>query len=617
MKIPGHIIEQVRANADILEVVQDYVRMKKAGSNYIGLCPFHDEKTASFNVNPSKGGFKCFGCGKGGDTIAFVMEIERIEFPDAVRWLANRMGIPIPVQRGDQEESGEKETVYNALLFASDYFTQKLRDPVLGNQAREYLRGRGLTDKTIERFKLGYAPDSWDGLLKEAQINNIKPEVLQRAGLIIGRDGGGHYDRFRNRVIFPVWSHIGKIIGFGGRAMAEDPKVPKYLNSPETEVYRKSFVLYGLSQAKREARQHEKILLVEGYTDVLALDQAGIGSVACCGTALTPEQVRLLGRFVKEIQLLYDADTAGAAATERAIDCVLQNGLTANVVTLPEGEDPDSFVRQQGSDKFKAYLQDETRDWLKFLFESAEQNNLLGTPQGRRKEISRLTERIAWLRDPLLQKLYIRDASALFNVQEGDIKQEILRYLRRQQMSVQPTPAQPERSPVIDEIPEAEKILLQLMLENGPFMIQFVLGALSVDIFQKGPSQELVKGLMDLYHNSDPESSDPVDVGQLQISPQGHELAYDLLIEQHEISDRWIDKKITVPERNQDAMRIAKDCMAKIQIALMERDIEELTRKIIRSGDGSGDQYRLQGEFQQMRMDLSKLKKKRGRAFDD
>ena len=460
MWIPDQIVDQVRESSDILGVVQDYVRMKKAGSNYVGLCPFHEEKTPSFNVNPSKGIFKCFGCGKGGNVLTFVMEIERLEFVDAVRWLADRAGIEIPEQRVDREAFEKKEVVYHALRFASEYFTTKLQDSKSGTDALAYLQARGLTEKTIERFQLGYAPDSWDGLLKAAERGHIKPEALERAGLVIKKDKGGYYDRFRNRVIFPVWSHIGKIVGFGGRALAEGPKTPKYLNSPETEVYHKSFVLYGLYQVKREARQQSKVLLVEGYTDVLALDQAGIGSVACCGTALTPQQVKLLGRFVKEIQLLYDADTAGVEATERAIDCILQNGLDASVVSLPEGEDPDSFVRQQGVDKFKAYLQDETRDWLNSLFWSAKQKNAFSTPQGMRKEISRVAERITWLQDQLLQKLYIQKTSQLFGVLEGDVAQEVAAHFRRRQTSANTVPVQSESPETVDTIPEPERKLL-------------------------------------------------------------------------------------------------------------------------------------------------------------
>ncbi|MCY3629490.1 MAG: DNA primase [Bacteroidetes bacterium] len=617
MWIPDHIVDQVREGSDILGVVQDYVRMKKAGNNYVGLCPFHEEKTPSFNVNPSKGIFKCFGCGKGGNVLTFVMEIERLEFVDAVRWLADRAGIKIPQQRVDREAFEQTEVVYHALRFASEYFTQKLQDPVSGAVALAYLQRRGLTENTIERFQLGYAPDSWDGLLKAAERGHIKPEALERAGLVKKNDKGGYYDRFRNRVIFPVWSHIGKITGFGGRALKEGPRTPKYLNSPETEVYHKSLVLYGLYQAKREARQQGKVLLVEGYTDVLALDQAGIGSVACCGTALTPQQVKLLGRFVKEIQLLYDADTAGAEATERAIDCILQNGLDASVVSLPEGEDPDSFVRKQGADEFKAYLQDETRDWLESFIWSAKQKNTLSTPQGMRKEISRVAERITWLQDQLLQKLYIQKTSQLFGVLEGDVAQEVAAHFRSRQTSANTAPAQPESSETVDTIPEPERKLLELMLEEGAPMIEYILGNMSLEEFQKGPSLELVEALVALYHGHTRESDKlgSIDVGQLQISALGRQLAASLLIRQHEISKKWEEKKIAVPKLNQNPKRIAKDCMRRVKRKLIKGEMKDLMSGITSAEEGSEAQLELQEEYRKKSQYLISLEK--GEVFED
>ena len=228
MRIPENVVERVRDSSDILSIVQDYVRLKKAGSNYLGLCPFHREKTPSFNVSPARGFFKCFGCGKGGDTITFVMEIERLEFVDAIRWLADRAGIEIPKTEEGKKAYDKRESVYEALRFASEYYVEKLNDPTAGAQAREYLHGRALTEKTISRFGLGYAPDSWDGLIKAAANAHIKLKTLKLAGLVVERnDGKGCYDRFRGRIMFPIRSHVGKFVGFGGRLLAENPKAPK------------------------------------------------------------------------------------------------------------------------------------------------------------------------------------------------------------------------------------------------------------------------------------------------------------------------------------------------------------------------------------------------------
>ncbi|MCY4159367.1 MAG: DNA primase [Bacteroidetes bacterium] len=611
MRIPEHIVEQVRDGADILGVVEDYVRMKKAGNNYIGLCPFHEEKTASFNVSPSRGYFKCFGCGKGGNVITFVMEIERLDFLDAVRWLADRMGIEIPVQVADQEEFKKKETIYNALRFAAEYYVKKLQESTIGLPAREYLEARGLTDKTAERFKLGYAPDSWSGLLEAAQTGHIEPETLLKAGLVAERDNGrGYYDRFRNRIMFPIWSHVGKIIGFGGRALADAKEgTPKYLNTPETEVYHKSYVLYGLFQAKRVARQQDKILLVEGYTDVLALDQAGIGSIACCGTALTPQQVQLLGRFVKEIQLLYDADTAGVDATERAVDVVLQNGLDASVVSLPEGEDPDSFVRSQGADQFRAYLQTTTKDWIESLYLAADGRNTLSTLRGKLLELSRISERISWLQDQLLKKLYIKRASQLFGVLEGDIWDEVNRYLKGNQTSGGMIPSQSEELDPTEEIPEAEKMLLQLMLEEGAPMIEYILRHMSLDEFSEGASQNLVEAIIDLYHEHQRESLTAIQGGQLRVNEQTQQLVANLLMRQHEVSRGWGEKKIVVPKLNQDAKRIAIDCMRESKRKHIGEEMDELLNQILNSEQGGEDQLKLQEKYRQKSQLLRDLQK--------
>jgi len=537
------------------------------------------------------------------------MEVERLDFIDAIRWLADRMGIEIPVKVTDQEAYKKKEIVYTALRFASEYYTQKLQDPVTGLPAREYLDARGLMEKTIERFKLGYAPDSWDGLLHAAQQRHIEPETLVRAGLVAKRDGGGYYDRFRNRIMFPIWSHIGKLIGFGGRILVDTKNAPKYINSPETEVYKKKYALYGLFQAKRLARQQDKILLVEGYTDVLALDQAGIGSVACCGTALTPEQVVLLGRFVKEIQLLYDADSAGVTATERAIDCALQNGLDANVVSLPEGEDPDSFVRSQGPDQFQAYLQDVAKGWIDSLYLAADKKNLLSTLQGKRNELSKMAKRISWLQDEMLKKLYIRRAVQLFGVLEGDVMNEVNRYLRSNWGPTESVSVQSRNMDPVEEIPEAERILLQLMLEKGSPMIEYILAHMSLLEFQEGTSRDLVEALVAWYGAYKGQSYSTVSVEQLQIDEPVRRLVASLLMRQHEVSSGWGEKKMPVPDLNQDPQRVAQDGMRKIKRKYIQQEMKKSQNQIMNSEEGSEIQLNLHEEYRQKSQLLRDLQK--------
>ncbi len=616
MRIPEEIVEQVRDHSDFLGIVEDYTRMKKVGSRFMGLCPFHDEKTPSFNVNPQKGFFKCFGCGIGGNVITFVMEKERLEFVDAVRWLASRMGIKIPEQVHDREAFEKKETVYHALRFASEYYMRNLQEPTVGKQARDYIAERGLTQKTVERFKLGYATESWDGLLKEAERGHIKQETLVRAGLVVKREEReGYYDRFRGRLIFPIWSHVGKIVGFGGRILADVPNTPKYINSTETEVYSKKEVLYGLYQSKRTARSHEKVLLVEGYTDVLALDQAGIGSVASCGTALTAEQVRLLTRYVNEIQLLYDADNAGIEATTRAIDCALENGLDASVIRLPPGEDPDSFVQRLGADEFKEYLASSSKNWVESLYLAADSKNALSSIRGKIQELSEIARRIAMIEGDLVKKQYIKEASRLFDIAEGDVLQEVNRHLMAKPRSTAPAPTPPVRNDPTDNIPEPEKKILQLMMENGAPMINFILPKMSLEEFQDGPSHELAEALSKLCNKYDERTLEAIQNGKLDVSQPTQQLIGGLMIHQHEISKGWEEKKIAVPELNQDSMRVAKECMRRNKQRIIKNQMTELARKVLNSDEGSADQLGYQEEYRQKSLLLKVLD--REDCFDD
>ena len=613
MRIPRNVVERVRDTSDILSIVQDYVRLKKAGSNYLGLCPFHREKTPSFNVNPANGFFKCFGCGKGGDVITFVMEIERLEFVDAIRWLADRAGIEIPKTEEGKKAYDKRESVHEALRFACEYYVGKLNNPASGAQAREYLHGRALTEKTISRFSLGYAPDSWDGLIKAAAKAHIKLETLKKAGLVVERkDGTGHYDRFRGRIMFPIQSHVGKFVGFGGRLLADDPKAPKYLNSPETEVYHKSTVLYGLFQSKRMARQEASILLVEGYTDVLALDQAGIGSAACCGTALTLQQVGLLGRYAKEIRLLYDADRAGADATERAIDVVLQGGVAASVVSLPEGEDPDSFVRGKGADAFKLHLKTATKDWVDAFFAASLSDDGFGTLHKKRQAISKVAQRIAYMKDDILRKMYVQKASQLFAISERDMAYEITRHARSNQSQQRPsqTPSEGNTSAApanFDTISESEKTLLQLMLEEGAPMIKYILGNMAYDEFQEGPSQRLVDLLIDTLDAHGDEVLSAFRSGKANADEITQQLIVDILMPQHEISKGWDAKKINVPRLNEKSKRIAEDCMMRVKGAVVKREINRTKHEMMNAPEGSEDRSRLQEEYLSKKRYLLKI----------
>jgi DNA primase len=359
-------LDRIREATNIVDLVSEHVRLKKRGRNFVGLCPFHTEKTASFNVLEDRGIFKCFGCGKGGDVFSFVMQLEGLTFPEAIQKLAKRANIELEGSQNEEEDAArsERESIYHALREAAAFYYRVLRSPE-GSGAMNYLRNRGLDDDIMRKFGLGYAPER-SGLLIDHLVNKgIDADKLERAGLIAWRDSGDYYERFRGRVIFPVFNATGRIVGFGGRIMPNAPKdLAKYINSPDTQIYHKSQVLYGLFQGKDSIRKAGFAILVEGYADVLAVFQSGIENVvAASGTSLTVEQLKLLKRYTNSIVLLFDADTAGKNATMRGIELAIEAGFDVYGVVLPSGEDPDSFIRLNGKDAFEAVVK-HRQPWL-------------------------------------------------------------------------------------------------------------------------------------------------------------------------------------------------------------------------------------------------------------
>ncbi|MFM9008791.1 MAG: DNA primase, partial [Bacteroidota bacterium] len=342
--------EQILDSARIEEVVGDFVVLRKRGANLLGLCPFHNERTPSFTVSPAKGFFKCFGCGKAGDSATFVMEHEHLTFPEALRWLAAKYNITIEEEAPSAEQAEQdslRENLFTVTGFAQDFFEDALWNSDEGRSVGlSYFRERGFSDQTIRKFKLGYAFEKWDALTTAAAERGYQPDLLEKTGLTIAQENR-RYDRFRARVVFPIHNLTGRPVGFGARILKADPKSPKYLNSPETEIYIKSKNLYGIAHAKKAIIATDACYLVEGYTDVVSLHQAGVENVvASSGTALTVEQIRLIGRYTRNITVLYDGDPAGIKASLRGIDLILEEGMNVRVVLFPDGDDPDSYSKR-------------------------------------------------------------------------------------------------------------------------------------------------------------------------------------------------------------------------------------------------------------------------------
>ena len=422
--IPQNSIEDVRHASDIVDVVSDYVSLKKKGHNLFGLCPFHTEKTPSFSVNPERQIFHCFGCGAGGNVFTFIMQEEGVNFPEAVRLLARRAGIVIPEpDEMDDSERQEREVLYYCNELAMKFYQEQLFSPT-GKEALDYLHARDFDDEAIRRFGLGYAPSQWDALLKFVQAKHIAPEKLEQAGLLNPRKEGGYYDRFRHRVMFPILNLSEKPIAFGGRTLLEDKKTPKYVNSPETPIYHKSNVLYGLHLARDAIRDAGEAIFVEGYTDVMRLHLAGVKNVvATSGTALTALQARLIRRYTQQVTLLYDSDTAGAAATLRGADVLVEHGLEVRVAELAEGEDPDSFVQKNGAEA----VRERVAAALPLLDFKAVQIPQAAGRLDKRERIQSLVETIAKVQDGLQRQELVHHYAEKMKIDEELLWEEVRR----------------------------------------------------------------------------------------------------------------------------------------------------------------------------------------------
>lgn len=421
----------VQERAEIEEVVSDYVSLKKKGQNLWACCPFHDEKSPSFSVAPNKGIYKCFGCGKAGDSIQFVMDIEGVGFTEAVKQLAGKYGIEIEEKERSYEEEqvhNEKEGLYILLNYAKEYYEKQLWENNEGKAiGLSYFKERGLTESIIRKFELGYSTDKWDGLMKEALKDHFTEDQLEKAGLIV-KNEQKTYDRFRGRVMFPIHNVSGKAIAFGARILTNLKNQPKYINSPETAVYHKSDVLYGISQAKKAIRNEDNCYLVEGYTDVISMHLAGVENVvASSGTSLTENQVKLIGRFTQNITVLFDGDSAGLKAAIRGIDIILESGLNVKVVIFPDGEDPDSFAQKSSTEAFKAYLA-EAVDFIVFKTRLLIGDTHLD-PVKKAETIKDVVNSIAKIPDPLKRNIYLQECSEMLKMDEAVLITELNKHI--------------------------------------------------------------------------------------------------------------------------------------------------------------------------------------------
>ena len=431
--IDRETVDRIYAAANIVDIIGEYVTLKRKGVNYQACCPFHNEKTPSFVVSPSKGVYKCFGCGKGGNAVTFLMEHENITYPEALKMVAKRYGIEVKEKEMSEEEvrrNDDRESMFALNGWAADYFSNYLHHETEGmSVGMTYFRQkRGMTDATIKKFGLGFCPARGDRMSKDALAAGYKKEFLVSTGLSLERESDGSlYDRFRDRVIFPVHNISGRIVAFGGRTLRTDKTVAKYQNSPESEIYSKKRELYGLYFAKKAIQQLDFAIMVEGYTDVISMHQAGVENVvSSSGTSLTTEQIRLLNRFTKNITVIYDGDSAGIHASLRGIDMILREGMNVRVVLLPEPEDPDSFARAHTAAEVQEYIRANEQDFLAFkaklLLEAAQ-----GDPIRKAALIADMVQSIAQIPDPIQRSVYIKECARIMDIDEQILISEVAR----------------------------------------------------------------------------------------------------------------------------------------------------------------------------------------------
>ncbi len=589
--IPAHNIEQIAAANDIVEVIGSYFPLKRAGTNFKALCPFHQEKTPSFTVSPSRQTFHCFGCGAGGSVFRFVMDYEHLDFPSAVKKLAARAGVPVIEERGASSDEAAGQHEARALLLklhseATAWFQENLLKREAAKPARDYLKARGIDRQIVGHWQIGYAPDSWDSFLKWALDQGYRRGQLLQSGLVKLRDetrtDGEVYDRFRGRIMFPICNDVGEVVAFSGRVLASDAETAKYLNSPETPLFRKGNILYGLHKTKRGLIEADAAIVCEGQLDLISLFEAGITNVvAPQGTAFTEAQARVLKRFVSEVILCFDADPAGQKAAERSLEALLQNDLIVRVAEMPPGEDPDSLVRGQGREKFEELVQgaqDFFDYWIERETAAADLHSL-----GAKMELARkLAETIGRVHDPFMRGEVVSKASARLGVPAADFATLIPKagrsYARDEgstRVSAAPAPAPPHEV----------AMLCLLALRDGEARA-FLLEQDWPEVLAQTPNTDLLRRILESAIQPD----DPASLNTFMA---------DLAPEQEALISGWLLRKM--PE---NALAVARDWWAGLRQNSLRRQLQAAESRMKLPQLTPGEEVRLQKEVVDLREQL-------------
>lgn len=571
-RIAENIIEDILSRVDIAELISGYIPLKRAGRNFRALCPFHHEKTPSFMVSPDRQIYHCFGgCGAGGNAISFLMQYERLEFPEAVEILAKKAGVILPdTQKQDTKSASLVTNLYKINEAAASFYGSILNSSA-SITAKNYLLKRGVKEESISLFKLGFAPDKWDALINHLRGKSISLSLLEKAGLALAREGGGYYDRFRNRIIFPIFDIKSRPLAFGARLLEKEANSAKYVNSPETDIYVKGRNLYGLNFAKDDIRQNDYVIIVEGYLDFILPYQEGVKNiVASLGTALTQEQARLIKRYTHNVVMVYDGDTAGEIATLRTLDIFIEEGMDVKVASLPEGFDPDLFVRKNGIESFKAKIAD-AEELFEYKLRILKSRHSIKEVQGKAKIASLMLPTINRFKNAIIKSEYIKKLAAELDTAEDNLLQELGKLKEDKPYPVNQVSADRKSS----SVNPTEKLLIKLMLEETALIDQ-LRNTLEPGDFQDERTAKIVSTMFDLFDQGKP------------IKPKSLINHFGDGFEAQLVCESTLSPEVP----SQDREKIIEDCVRRIKNET-KRLRKQYLHKEIKIAQDSGDEEKL------------------------
>lgn len=638
--IQPETIQRIMDATRIEEVIGEFVQLKKRGTNHVGCCPFHNEKTPSFYVSPSKGIYKCFGCGESGSAVGFLMKHEHYTYPEALRWLADKYHIEIEEEKLSDEQierNNERDALFHLSDFAQKYFASLLYDNEIGTAVGlSYFHNRGLSDKVIKDFGLGYCLDEWENFTLHARKNGYSDNILQKTGLTVFKDDGKCYDRFRGRVMFPIYSVSGRVLGFSGRVLSKEKQAAKYVNSPDSEIYNKSHILYGLYQAKNSISRQDKCYLVEGNIDVISMFQSGVeNTVASCGTSLTVEQVRLIRRYTKNVTVLYDGDKAGIKAAFRAVNLLFEEGMHVRVVLFPDGDDPDSYAQKYGSSSLQEYLRDNETNFILFKTKIL-LDDIKGDPIRKAEVLKDIVHTIALVPDLMERTEYVKICASKLQMPEQTLQAELARELNRrlrQQNDHTPDPndkdlADPvapdgtsrpsETNPTVPLSPSSAPAVEPFLLNPAEYQERKIISILlnygneviTLD-GQNGKDEaetvdftlmQIVVGdiLQDQLSFDDPtcqlifnEYASRIEKGETFVDtqifvthtdPQVRNLAVTLMMQDYHVSENWSKKQINVPLPEERIRIDMQESLLNFKLKKLDKRIDDLDRQFPYAG---------------------------------